>query len=526
MSETPRLTIRWASAGVIAVLLVGTGAVATYLLTRPSQQPVPAPTEASPPATSHSAGHAMPPASAVSGDGLPPDAPVTLTKGAMERAGIKVAAVGAGNGATAIRMPGVVAPNAYKQVVVTPLVSGRITRVFAELGQHVRRGQAMAQIFSPEIAEAQTRFISARAELEAHEKELRRTEKLAEIGAASRQDLERIHAGHTARTAEVQSARARVELLGVTRSAIDSLNPAKAMDATTNVPAPMAGIVTERLANVGLNIGPATKLFTVVDLSTVWIVADVYEKDFSRVRVGSPATVTTAAYPELALQGRISYVDPQVSPETRTAKARVEVPNPRGELRLGMLAAVSVAEPGQASVPTIPRTAAQNVGDRVVVYVADLKQPGRFVEREVRLGDAAGDRVPVLAGLNPGDMIVTEGSFYVRAERDRLGLPSPGSATSNSTAAPVSSPDAPRVTVTEKGFEPARFLVRAGAPVRITFLRTTDATCAEEVAIPTLNLKRTLPLNQPVTVEFTPQTAGDIEFVCGMGMLRGTIVVQ
>jgi hypothetical protein len=283
-------------------------------------------------------------------------------------------------------------------------------------------------------------------------------------------------------------------------------------------------VVTERLANAGLNVDPATKLFTVVDLSTVWIVAEVYEKDFSRVRVGSSAIVTLAAYPELEFRGRISYLDPQVTPETRTAKARIELPNPRGELRLGMLADVSVADLGQVSVPVILRIAVQNVGNRLVVYLANPKEPGKLVEREVRLGDAIGDRVPVLAGLNAGDLVVSEGSFYVRAERERLGLRSP--ATSDATAAPVPSPDALRVTITEKGFEPARLLVRAGALARITFVRTTDATCAKEIVIPMLNLKRTLPLNQPVTVELTPQKTGDIEFVCGMGMLRGTIVVQ
>ena len=434
-------------------------------------------------------------------------------------------AVDTADAATAMRLPGVVEPNAYKQVVVTPIAAGRVTGVLVELGQRVGRGQTMARIFSPELAEAQTKFISARAELAAHEQELRRTEKLVEIGAASRQELERTHAQHTAQTAEVQSVRARLELLGVPPAALDGPAPGK-LAATINVPAPNSGVVTERLANVGLNVDLATKLFTVVDLSTVWVVADLYEKDFSRVRVGSPVTVTTAAYPGLAIHGRISYIDPQVSPGTRTAKVRVEVPNARNELRLGMLAEVSVQGPGQTAVPVIPRSAVQNVGDRQVVYLVDPKEPGKFVEREVRLGDAAGDKAAVLAGLKTGDVIVSEGSFYLRAERERLGLRPPPAATvgSNPTVAP--SQDAPRVTVSGQGFQPARIAVGLGAPVRITFVRTTDATCATEVTIPALNIKRALPLNEPVTVEFTPQKTGDVEFVCGMGMLRGTIVVQ
>lgn len=532
MTDNSRLTLRWAVAALIAVLLVATGAVAAYLLTRPSERPTPTSKETSDtpaPPTSHQAGHGAAPSPGAPAPALGstlPDVTVTLTKEAVERAGITVTAVSTANSTAAMRIPGVVEPNAYKQVVITPLVAGRITRVLVELGQHVKRGQTMAQIFSPELAEAQAKFVSARAELEAHERELRRTEKLVEIGAASRQELERIHAEHTARTADVQSARSRLELLGVSGAATDSLSPGKSIGATTSVPAPIAGVVTERVANVGLNVDTATKLFTVVDLSTVWVVADVYEKDFSRVRIGSPATVTTAAYPDLALQGRISYIDPQVSPETRTAKVRVEVPNARNELRLGMLAEVLVGRSGQGSVAVIPRTAVQNVGDRHVVYLVNPKEPGKFVEREVRLGDATGDQTPVLEGVQRGDVVVSEGSFYVRAERERLGLRPPAAATANPTAASAGSQNVPRVTVSEQGFQPARVSVRSGAPARLTFVRTSDATCATEVMIPALNIKRALPLNQPVTLEFTPQKTGNVEFVCGMGMLRGTIVVR
>ena len=115
----------------------------------------------------------------------------------------------------------------------------------------------------------------------------------SKIGSASRQELERIHAEHTSRRASVQSAASRLQLLGLSESAIEALNPDKTLDATMGVPAPISGVVTERLANVGLNVDQATRLFTVVDLSTVWVVADVYEKDFASVQVGAPARVTT-----------------------------------------------------------------------------------------------------------------------------------------------------------------------------------------------------------------------------------------
>jgi len=167
---------------------------------------------------------------------------------------------------------------------------------------------------------------------------------------------------------------------------------------------------------------PATKLFTVVDLSTVWIVADLYEKDFARVRVGDHATVVTPAYPDRQIQGRVSYIDPQVSPESRTTKVRVEVSNPHYDLRLGMLAEAQIQASTSTSVAFIPRIAVQNVADRSFVYVAKPGAPGQFMEREVLVGQPSGERIQVVSGVVAGDKVVTEGSFFMRAERERLGL--------------------------------------------------------------------------------------------------------
>jgi RND family efflux transporter MFP subunit len=429
------------------------------------------------------------------------DVVVSLSADAVKRAGIELAMVTTGAGSSGVRIPGTVEPNAYKQIVVTPLVAGRVTRVLVELGDQVRRGQTLAQIFSPELADAQMKYLSAKAELEAHERELDRTTKLAGIGAASQQELERLHAEHAAKLAGVQSLRSRLVLLGMPAPALDAMAPGKEVESTTSIPAPTAGVVIERGANVGLNVDTATKLFTVADLSTVWVVGALYEKDFSHVRVGSAAIVTTSAYPDLKLTGRVSYIDPQVSADTRTARVRVEVPNRRQELRLGMYGDIEIKTTAGEQRVMIPRSAVQTVGDRQVVYVANPSEPGTFVEREVRLGEASGDQVEVVSGVKLGDQLVSKGSFFLRAERERLGL---GSAADLSTA-PVTgrsesidntrgpAAQTARITVGEQGYEPSRVTLRAGIPARITFVRTTDKTCGTAVLFPSLNLRRELP---------------------------------
>jgi RND family efflux transporter MFP subunit len=418
MTGDARLQLQLPVAILAAAAFVAIGAITAYVLVRPESANQARPTALA------SASLSSKPATYASGavGDLLPDVTITLSNEAVKRAGIVVVPVESRPLVTRLRLPAVVEPNGYKQVAVTPLVSGRVTRVLVNLGARVREGQTMASVFSPELAEAQTRFIAASAELRAHERELARTEKLVLIGSASRQELERIHAEHTAQLTTVGTARSRLELLGMSSEAIDGLASGKSASTNISVPAPISGVVTERDANLGLNVEPSAKMFTVVDLSTVWIVANLYENDFSRVRLGDRATIVSSAYPELKLQGAVSYIDPTVSTETRTAQLRIEVPNPRQELRLGMLAEVQVEAAEKTSVTVVPKDSVQTVADRSFVYLLKPDAPTQFTEREVRLGVQSGVNVQVLSGLRPGDRVVAEGSFFLRAERERLGL--------------------------------------------------------------------------------------------------------
>ncbi|HUF23430.1 MAG TPA: efflux RND transporter periplasmic adaptor subunit [Vicinamibacterales bacterium] len=511
----------WFVAIVAAVTLAGAGAGVTYLVMRSGAHGG---------AASGGEAAAMDHPPAMAADPTPgaplPDLVITIPEDLVNRAGLVIATVTTGAASSAIRLPGVVMPNAYKQVVVTPLVAGRVTRVSAELGAAVRRGQTLAEVFSPELAEAQSRFTAARAALAAHDRELQRTEKLAAIGAASQEELERAHAAHVAQAADVQSARSRLQLFGMPAGAIDALAAGRQVGAGTAVPAPIDGIVTERFANAGLNVDPAMKLFTVVDLSTVWVIANLAEMDFARARVGSFASVTSPAYPGLVARGRISYIDPQVSAGTRTAEARIEVANPGQRLRLGMFVDAAIETPGDTSVLLIPQSAVQNLGGREVVYLVEPNRPGTFIEREVRLGGRVDGAVEVLAGLKAGDALVAQGSFFIRAERERLGL-QPAARRPPAAAAPPAGAavHTAAVTITDKGFEPSRVTLPAGGTARVTFTRTSEATCATEVVFPSLGIKRALPLNTPVAIDI-PAQAGEIAFVCGMDMLRGAVVVQ
>ncbi len=457
-----------------------------------------------------------------------PDVPITLTPEAVDRAGIHAAPVREETAASILRLPARVEPNAYRQVVVTPLVSGRITSVSAELGDRVAPGRTLAQVYSPELAEAQTRYVTMRAELEAAHQELRRTERLVEIGAASAQELEQVRARHTTHSTDTEAARAMLILLGLSAEQVGRLHTASDVTATVDVPAPIAGVVTNRRANVGLNVDASTELFTVVDLSTVWVVGELYERDFARVQVGSEATVTTAAYPGLVLSGKVSYIDPQVSPETRTAKLRVEVENPDQKLRLGMYADMAVTDDAPSAALVVPKSAIQTVGSRHVVYLVDPGVEGKFIEREVELGTSAGGEVTIVSGVVAGDVVVHVGAFHLRAERERLGLRggAPGPThPQHGGATMIDEVQRARIVVGKKGYEPATVNLQAGAPVELSFVRTSDETCGTEIVLQELGIRRDLPLNDPVLIVITPEKTGEIAFGCGMGMLTGRILV-
>jgi len=488
------VTISRMTAAAAALAIFAAGAAATFLSTRR--------------APAGNSGAATPPAAERGAPAAPSDV-IHLAPGAAARAGVTVERVATATLAAPLRLPGTVRPNAYRQVSVTPLVGGRVARMLVELGQTVARGTPIAEVYSPEAAQARAAYLTMRAEEEAGEARLRRTERLAALGSASQQELEQTRADHVRHETAAHEAAARLRLIGI--------DPARAGDphadpaSTVTVVSPQAGVVIERPATAGMTAEPSTVLATIADLSTVWIVADVQERDIALAGVGAAVTATVDGYPGIEWHGRIAYVSPDVRPETRTAQARIEVANPDAKLKFGMFVSVAIAT-AQAAGVVVPASAVQAIGSDAVVFVPDRTTADAFRERRIEIGAADGDRVSVREGLAAGEEIVTRGSFALRAEAERQGV----------RPAAV---QAFEVAVTAAGFEPASLALRRGVPARVTFTRKTDQTCATDLTIPAFGIKRALPLGEPVTVEFVPAGA-NAAFLCGMGMLTGTLVVR
>jgi cobalt-zinc-cadmium efflux system membrane fusion protein len=405
---------RWLVRGLSACGFIALGALGSLVLLR-SEGTVSPPLSS--PAAAPSAAQPLPGAEAASVEAAhDAEVEVMLTPEALAQAGIKTAEVSVVEPRASTEVPGVVTANAYREVKVMPLAGGIVRKVHAELGAAVKQGVPLVTLFSAELADAQNKYLSMRAMLEADHQRRERTRELVAIGAASRQELEEATAVHAGHATDVEAARQRLLLLGMSKKQVEGLKHPRQVMADVVVPAPINGVITSRSANLGQVVGMGEELFVVTDLSDVWVVGDLYEQDFSRVRVGSEATLTTPAYPELRLQGRVSYIDRRVDPQTRTAKVRVEVRNPDGQLRLGMYMSMVFRTASGAPAVAVPRAAVQAIGGRQVVFVAVPGEEGRFLQRTVELGPLAGESYPVHNGLQPGEVVVTEGSFFLRAE--------------------------------------------------------------------------------------------------------------
>ncbi len=402
---------------------------------------------------------------------------IELSAAALKAAKLETAEAVAQNVGETLRVTGAVETNQQQTQQVTPLVSGRIERVNVSLGDRVRAGAPLAVVSSPQVAEmhgklheAETKLalaeknlarirqpesrvavLQAKARLEEAEAELRRTQRLIELGAGAGRDLIAAETAYKTAKAEydfqsnvslnreVQQAQAEVETARVEvshlRNSLRSLGAdlpvgehATMRHDTSLVVlrAPTSGAITERLVNAGAGIEAGKPIFTVANIANLWVIANVPETQVRRLRPGMAAEVRAAGGDE-AVNGRITYIDPLLNEATRTARVRVEMANPGERFKVGSFVEVSFRTRAEAAGElslVIPDEAVQRLGDRIIVFVpkgneephAQPEQGARFEAREVEIGGVTDGRRHIVAGLKAGERVVTTGSFTLKAQ--------------------------------------------------------------------------------------------------------------
>ena len=264
---------------------------------------------------------------------------------------------------------------------------------------------------------ATTELKSAQANLEAANERLNRARKLLKINPERQNEIDSAQSKVRQMQAKAEAERQKLLVLGLSPQKINQIKNTRKISSDLPVVSPVSGTVTERMVNNGEIISANKELFKITNLGSVWVIAEVYEKDLAQIRTGTGATVTSNAYPGQVFRGQVTYIDPNLNETTRTAQVRVELANPEGMLKIGQYVNVAFGALGTAerTAPVVPSAAVQTIDNKSVVFLTTDK-PNIFTVRQVNLGTEKDNSFTVLSGINVGDKVITNGSFLLRAE--------------------------------------------------------------------------------------------------------------
>jgi cobalt-zinc-cadmium efflux system membrane fusion protein len=334
---------------------------------------------------------------------------LALSEEEARTAGLKVTTLAARQVPEQIAVTATIQANQDRLAHVAPRVSSRSVKVSANLGDKVKAGQTLAQLDSLELGEAHSAYIKARTEAQLAQRNLQRTEGLYKEQIVPEKDYLRVRAEAEVAQAALRAAGDRLRLLGVDSASLRG-------DVAVSVfplRSPFSGTVTEKHAVLGDLAQPDESLFTVADLSVLWIEADVFEADLAKLRVGATASVTVNAYPGETFPGQVRYIATALNRETRTVRARIEVQNADGRLKPEMFASAAIDTSGSREVLTVPDEALVLLQGQPTVFV---RKGGAFEPRPVQTGDKLRGKTVIKSGVAPGEQAVVAGAYALKAK--------------------------------------------------------------------------------------------------------------
>ena len=356
---------------------------------------------------------------------------IEVTVDAQKNAGITVSAATEERIAQFVKTTGVISPDEARVAHIVPLSQGVVEDVFVQLGDRIQKGQPLLVYDNIELGEAVGEYQNLRAGLDkalaqeqVAKRSVDRANSLIEVQAISPREFEVRKAEYEQAKAEVASRRAelaraeeKLHRFGLTDQDLTRLDTSEHGTHRTashnTVRAPLSGVVTKYEVSKGEVVGRDKELFTIVDTSSVWALADVYEKDIQFVARGGECVVTVASYAKEVFKGKITYLSDALDPASRTAKLRCVLPNTDGRLKLEMFTTVSVPTKETRTGVTVPGGALQEINGQKVVFVQ--LQPNKFEKRVVQVGEQNEQRAEALSGVRVGEKVVANGSFYLKS---------------------------------------------------------------------------------------------------------------
>ncbi len=300
-----------------------------------------------------------------------------------------------------------------RRAVVSYLYPARVAEVHFRLGDHVVRGQTLVILESEEIRNALAEYARLLADSKLTRINLDREKRLYDRGVGAYRNLAAAEAESVHSGLNLKAAQKKLVTLGFDRSRIKSLDGAETMDARIELRAPFSGTVVEMQAVPGGMIDQSNDLATIVDLCLLWIHADVYERDISRIKIGQPVRIRVPAYPGREFKGRVGYISELLNEETRTVTVRTEVDNRDQRLKPGMFAGILIQTGSAQRSVVVPEMALLDEEGQKIVFV---KEGTAYAPRMVQTGARQGDQREIVNGLEPGEEIVTQGSFLLKSK--------------------------------------------------------------------------------------------------------------
>lgn len=330
---------------------------------------------------------------------------LTLSDEEAEKAGIKIQKLVLQQRKEQLIVTATIQTNQDKLAHVVPRVSGRIVKVNANLGDRVMPGQALAMLDSIELGEARSSYMQVASEASVTQAGFERAQRLHADNIIPEKEFLRARAEYEKARAGLRAATDKLRMLGV--------DPDKPTGSIFPLTAPFSGTVIEKKAVLGELAQTDASLFTVADLSTLWIESDLYEKDLAKVKVGAKAAVTVSAYPGVVFKGRLTYISSTMNKETRTIKARVEVPNRDGRLKPEMFASAAINTTATtAKALIVPEEAVLLFLGQPTVFVAER---GGFEPRAVEVGERIQGYTVIKSGVETGESVVVSGAYALKA---------------------------------------------------------------------------------------------------------------
>jgi cobalt-zinc-cadmium efflux system membrane fusion protein len=317
------------------------------------------------------------------------------------------------------KVSGRIEANEQRTTRIGSSITGRVTQVMAEVGDRVQAGQPLAKLASPELSNAQLGFLRALSATKLAERSVERAQQLVTADVIGHAELQRREVELSVARAELRAATDQLRLIGLTQALIERLRETGALASEVAITANRTGIVVERKVSQGQVAQPGDPLFTVADLSNVWVVGALPEQDANSVHLNQQVEVEVAALGSQKLKGRIVFVSDTVQQETRTVPIRTAVENPKFELKPQMLATLHLSG-GLRKQLAVPGSAVVRENDKDYVFVQLAKNHFRLTE--VELDPTAGELRPVRKGINEGTLIVVDGSFHLNSQRKRAEL--------------------------------------------------------------------------------------------------------